>query len=82
MSAMQLRDAELRHVPGLVLCVDENHLISSGEHIDEVTEWVNDHCEALVHRSFTAQRGIIETYRYTFNSEVDKVMFKLRWSCV
>lgn len=81
LNAMQLRDAELRHVPGLVLRVDEKGCISTGEHVDEVTEWVKECCEALVHRSFTAQHGVIETYRYTFNSEVDKVMFKLRWPC-
>ena len=81
LTAMQLRDAELRHVPGLVLQVDDLQYISTGEHIDEITEWVQDHCEARVHRSFTAQMGVIETFRFMFDSDVDKVMFKLRWPC-
>lgn len=79
MSAMELEQAESRWVPGVVVKVDGGLCLSTGEHIDEVTEWVNDCCEGRVSRSFTSQNGRIETFRYTFDSEVDKVMFTLRW---
>lgn len=61
--------------------VDDLQYISTGEYIDEVTAWVQDHCEARVYRSFTAQFGVIDAYRFMFDSDVDKVMFKLRWPC-
>ncbi len=79
LTAMQLKSAEQTWVPGIVLVVDENLCIPSGEHIDVVAEWVKDHCVQRVNRTFTCQRGAIETFRYTFDSEIEKVMFKLRW---
>lgn len=80
MSAMELEQAEGRWVPGVVVKVDGDLCVPSGEHIDEVTEWVNDCCEGRVNRSFTSQNGRIETFRFTFDSETDKVMFVLRWN--
>ncbi len=81
LSAAQLRDAEQTWVPGYVLVVENESELSSGETIAEVREWIKDCCAGRVVETFTCQKGRIETFRFTFDSEVDKVMFKMRWPC-
>lgn len=79
----ELRAAEGNFTMGLVLKTDSNGFLPCEDddlvHIDDVKEWAKDSLKGRTTALILMNRGRMEGYRFTFDFDEDKVMFKLRW---
>jgi hypothetical protein len=71
---------EERWNTGIAVIVGEDDCVETGHHIDEVTEWARMQSRGRVFRSVITRDGQTMAYKFRFDLDADKAMFKLRWS--
>ena len=79
----ELRAAEGSFTMGLILKTDSNGFLPCEDdelvHIDDVKVWAKDSLKGRTTALILINQGSTVGYRFTFDFDEDKVMFKLRW---
>lgn len=79
----ELRAAEGSFTMGLILKTDSNGFLPCEDdelvHIDDVKVWAKDSLKGRTTALILMNQGSTVGYRFTFDFDEDKVMFKLRW---